>query len=184
MTVLATDNFTRANAGNLGANWTDAIAGWSIVSNQASATASAPNLSGYSAILWPNDQYSQATAITVDAVGPALRISGIGSAATGYVLLVHSSFTQAFRLDPSFTFNSIWSDGTHWAANDVVYLQVQGSTFTVNRNGSFLATFSDATYSSGRSGIFGLPASSGLLDAWSGGGFSTSSGGQMLMGVG
>lgn len=57
------DDFNRANAGNLGASWTDMQNGWDIVSNQA-----APGVAAQNETLWSASAFGPASEVYLDVV--------------------------------------------------------------------------------------------------------------------
>src|SRR6478609_7827815 len=100
MAALATDDFNRADAANLGANWTQgggAGTRFTLTSNTAAQNAGTPpSIDFYNAVVWPANQYAKCTIAVLDTLadsgpGPAVRISS--SALTLY-------FAQCNTADP------------------------------------------------------------------------------------
>lgn len=179
MTTLATDDFNRANAGTLGANWVANTGAWGIVSNQASAT-SDDSLSSYDGgVSWPANQWSQATmkanigTALNSAHGMAVRCSTLATVDTGYVSYCSTAGTQLY-LAVAGSFTSLGTEtGNVWAANDVSYLEAQSTTVLAKRNGTTALSATDATLATGRPGLeYGNGGTASAVDDWSGGDFA------------
>lgn len=157
-----TDNFTRANSGTLGANWTATSDNWSISANTAVATTNGVyTISAYSAESFNNDQTTTVTvanAQTTTFLGPCVRLSLV--AASGYCVVDRgtsggnstvSKFTTGTRADLCTSTNP-----DPYVNGDTMTLQVVGTTLTYTHNGSTVAgclAFTDATYASGAPGM-------------------------------
>lgn len=170
MAEIVTDNFTRADAATLGANWTD-IAGqtseWSIVSNKAAWVQDGTYcMDIYSGAGWTggNDQYAEMTIntkVTLSDGGPMVRASATGN---GYSMIINDTDNVALGNSMSVTIYK-WVSGTPTqlhngtatviSAGDVVRLAVQGTTLTGYVNGVSKTTITDATFSTGTPGMFG-----------------------------
>lgn len=180
MSVLATDDFNRANGG-LGANWTT-TAGDSalrIVSNQAADAGSPANAGArYTAITWPNDQYAQVVCKTVDTVsdsgmGPVVRATSGGDM---YLVQTNTTETRLYkRVSGGYT--QLGSDGAVCAADDVLYVSAVGTTITVKKNGStIIGPVTDSGISAGSAGLWASTGSeSATGDDWEGGDFAAGS---------
>lgn len=175
-TALVTDNFTRANSANLGANWgglQTTAASCNIVTNKAqSNTASQRCFSLYIASDFPNDQFSQITNSThanaSNFMGPCVRlmpsnINGgfIASTVNGYC--VNGSPYNISSVTGG-TFVALVTSAVSQAAGDVVLLTVQqsssGPTLTLFVNGSQAATATDTlatAFLAGQPGMTILP---------------------------
>lgn len=174
MSVLASDNFNRANAANLGANWSipSGANGIPIVSNQITE-GTFPAIEYYSAISWPNDQYVKLVLKTVSTVndsgvGPAARVSAggnlyFGQATTSEIRmysLVSSSYTQ------------LGSDAGAAATSDVIQLDASGTSLTLRKNTSVIVgPVTDSALGSGNAGIWNTDIAC-TADDWEGGDFS------------
>ena len=66
---MATDDFDRADAGTLGANWTDQRGSIDIVSNEAKSTVINTEYAFYSGVVVPDNQFSQIICRGVSATG-------------------------------------------------------------------------------------------------------------------
>jgi hypothetical protein len=193
MTALASDNFTRANAANLGASWTPntTVAGhWQIVSNTAQAalvTGSYRNADAFysgGGISWPNDQYSSVTISSItgtfpdaddDGPGPIVRRSSTPATMTMYAVFLDTSTNGNVSLNISDSGGSFTNLGRATATlnvGDVITLSVQGTTLKVLQNGIQILTATDSTLSSGVPGMFNS-GDSGITSAafsyWEGG---------------
>jgi len=179
MTTLASDNFNRANAGTLGANWIANIGNWGIVSNQASMTTD-DSLSCYDGgITWPNDQWSQCTTITPSAVinggpGPTVRTAASGD--TAYGMWAGSSGGISIQLANAGSFSTLSSTaGTTVTSGDVIYIEVQGTNIVAKKNASTISALSvsNSTLTAGKPGLAGGDGGVTLVvDDWSGGDFA------------
>jgi hypothetical protein len=190
MGALATDSFTRADAANLGANWTGTgegtATGYKIVSNAVANTGDggADEWAKYTAVTWPNDQYSQA-AVTIsvagggtgDGEGVGVRIAA-GATKTLYRFVVNSNAGGSAEVSKfvAGTYTQLGTRTPTYSAGQLVYGEIQGSTLVMKYNGVQLgASLSDSSIASGSAGL----AHSGpgvtlttALDNWEGGDFS------------
>lgn len=167
--LTRTDDFNRADSGSLGANWTNALNTFSIVSNAAVGQTGVNSVAFWSADNFANDQFSQATiGNNLGARGVSVRASTasggncyfftINALGDGEVWkLVAGSFTQ---LGATITV------GTGPGA--VIKLTVSGTTLTPNVSGTDLATRTDSDLASGNPGLHMFNNLS-TLDDWSGG---------------
>lgn len=178
MTVLATDNFVRADAGTLGANWIAGLGGvgtgWAIASNQALAATTSPICMGcYSAVAAPNDGYAEVTVGTLlenntdQGVGPMYRASR--TVQTAY--FVQGNTVQArFYKVVNGTFTQLGVDGPAVTTGDVIRITVSGTTITITQNGivTMGGPVTDASIASGDAGMFGAPSSgNNTVSLWS-----------------
>lgn len=189
MSVLATDDFNRANSTGLGSgNWTVGPSGggitvvaFNIVSNAAVVVNNTFGGNYYSAVVWPNGQYGQVvlatplTTATDEGVGPAVRMSS--SAFTGYWVQAGAGDTRLYKIIAG-AFTQLGSTASASSLGDVLKLLANGTTLTVTRQGIAICgtPLTDASISSGNVGIFG--SSSGpnaALDSFEGGDLSAGS---------
>jgi hypothetical protein len=141
-----TDNFDRAN-GELGANWSVATGGPTIVSNQAAGTVNSLAAAAHVSALSSADHYAQAK-ITKSATGTArvcTRVSNVGATITElYLALVRPGTPDQLEMwvCNGGTLQQIGTDvGTAtWVTGDVLRLESEGSTHRVFRNGSQVGT--------------------------------------------
>lgn len=181
MTALATDNFNRADAANLGANWTVGPGGaqtLGVTSNQCAVKASgADSRNYYSGIAWPNDQYSQAAALqAVDYSAVDTRQSA--AANSFYGAAVFSAFGPATNIElakvVTGSYTSLTSGTAAVALNDVIRCEAQGTTVRFLVNGVQKLTTTDAALSSGNAGLMGTTSAGAepTWEDWEGGDFS------------
>jgi hypothetical protein len=182
MSVLATDAFTRADAGNLGANWSipTGFTAIAVVSNQAKIdNPSDLGMEYYNAVVWPNYQYAQIklTALNGDAdsgMGPAVRVQSSGSA---YFCQGNTTDTRLYKVVGG-TFTQLGPTAGACAVNDVLYIEVQGTSLTVKQNGStIIGPVTDSDISTGNAGLWAFIAGNPAGDDWEGGDFGGGGGG-------
>jgi len=168
------DPFTRAD-GALGSNWT-ALVGtnpYSIISNVAASNgASAENCTVYNAFTPGNDQWAEVTLTQAGAdayVGPAVR----GAGTSWYVFYGDSGNRALYRI-VSGTPTSLASSATGFAVNDVIRLEVEGTTLRAYVNGVLWTSVTDSSLSSGNTGMATWSTStSGRVDNFSADNIST-----------
>lgn len=161
MSTLATDDFNRADAASLGANWTafsGGISSPSIVSNKAQDTGGADSGAIYSAATFPADQWAQVVRTGADGGGVAVRGA---TPRTWYSIHIEGTFgASATLLICKFiagVFTSISSQTVTFASGDTLYGEVQGTTLLAKKNGASLGTSAtDSSIASGTAGIFGF----------------------------
>ncbi len=168
---MASDNFNRADAGSLGANWTEITNGFKIASNQADVVNSGPKQAAfYTGAASTNDQFSQSTAQgSPFQWGVGVRLANAGGL-DGYVAMAGGGAgnINIYRFDNGTPTNmTLGSDSL--AAGDVVKITVSGTTITAYKNGVQSVQATDATYASGQPGIYGEFSGFDIHDDWSGG---------------
>lgn len=184
---LVADDFTRANAGTLGANWTKISTDVdpSIVSNTASSNTAGSNHSAlYNGWTGGNDQYAQATVVTNGSSndgGPICR--AVTSAKTFYLAEINATDLVALGSSMTFTiyevsagsFISISSTTLVISANDVIRCEAQGSTIRGFVNGVQKVTGTNSVITSGKPGldVWQGAAPTSTWDNWSAGDFSS-----------
>lgn len=175
MSTLATDNFNRANSPNLGANWTIPTADANalpITSNEVTQ-GTFPAVEYYSAISWPNDQYAQlvmkSVSTTSDSgIGPAVRVTSGGNL---YLAQATTVETRLYKR-VSGIYTQLGSDGAGAAANDVIYIEVQGTSVLVKKNGvTVVGPVTDSAIGAGNAGIWSTNIAN-TADDWEGGDFA------------
>lgn len=128
---MATDDFNRADNADLGVNW-DVQTGetaFKIVSNRALPTAISSDASErYVGVAFANDQSSQATlaagagglgSTVGEGIGVLVRSSA--SARTFYRTVVSTAGSEIAKFVAG-TYTQLTTNGTAWAATDVVFL--------------------------------------------------------------
>jgi hypothetical protein len=203
---LASDNFNRTDAADLGANWDSGYTGYDAFQIDEQFAAADPagttKAETYNAITWPDNQY---VLLTIGAIqtenygGPILRAANPATASWyefGHVKFGATVGTEIYK-NISGTATLLIDDTTTWATSDTLRAYVIGTDIYLDRNGVLLLSTSDSALSSGRGGMVGLwfdGGTGGLLrfDNWSGGEAVADGGGGggslphhlMLLGVG
>jgi hypothetical protein len=166
MSVIAADNYTRANESPMTGNWTSVFGTINLTSNEAVAGGLA--CSRWNADSFPDDQYAEIVVASLASswVGPAVRCASSGQYL--YFLVCDASNKTYYRI-----VNGSWnavgsaiSDAT--SVSDTIRLKVEGTTLTGYSNGTPLAARSDSQIASGVGGIV-MGASGGAVDDWEGG---------------
>lgn len=167
MALPASDSFNRAAP--LGANWTQALATVTIASSTVyQASAAADSVAFWNADSFGNNQFSQATIVSVSSsvnyVGIAVRCA----VNTGYVFFTDgasgSGHSEISRLSGG-TFTTIKAIAATFATNDVIRLEVSGTTLSLYKNAGLVDTATDSNITSGAAGIYGY--ANGQGDTWS-----------------
>ena len=167
--ATATDDFNRANAGTLGANWTASEGNMSIDTNRATAANSAvDNWVYYSATAFGDDQYSQAVYTGTGGLSLTVRDQGGG---TLYMLAVNaaSGNIKIYKVVGVSSFTELGDLGVTTSAGVTYKLEIVGSTLKGYANGAQIGsnvTNSDLT--GGQPGIGGA-VQTAWWDDWEGG---------------
>lgn len=168
MTVIAADNFNRAN-GAPGANWTAVINSFTIVSNAIDGTNGADyNVMYWNADAFPDDQYSQLKISAATDGGPAARITGTNLAtAKLYYIDARTGSDRLLKLILG-TETQIASLPTY-LANDIAKLHPTGTSIQAYKNG--IANGSPATDSAAPTGSAGVAmfSAGAAYEDWEGG---------------
>lgn len=193
-----TDDFNRADHGNLGVNWTAIDAGWSISGNKALSATSLESVATWDAAVtnFTDNQSSEATVGGIGAneyVGVLVRGQASSGPGTFYVYFSDSvsAYIQKYVNGTAAGLQS----GLAAAVNgDVLKISVEGTTLRAYKNGSQQGTDEDISASPITGGQPGLYAYSTLqtatTDNWTGADITAGGGGGttnnllLLMGVG
>jgi hypothetical protein len=170
--LAITDDFNRADAGDLGANWTELVDGLKVASNRCAAVNdNVYQPAYYSGSSWGSDQSAQVTlgASFTDA-GPVINAGpgnnyymGMASASAGM---------RIYRVD-SGSFTLLDGIGGSVTTGDLIKLGRSGGTVTYYKNGVSQGSVSDSTYTGGSPGLYLRNNTSGeSLDDWVGTGES------------
>jgi hypothetical protein len=166
MTILATDDCNRADAGTLGANWTNKRGGLGIFSNQVDVVTAADDcINFYSAISWPDDGYAQVVCALAAAAnrsmmaGYRIQSPGGDGLRSGYYGGVdarnqgnNNLIIEKWNVS---TPTVLASDaGTVLAASDIIKLGIVGSLITLYVNGVQKLQASDSLWTVGNAGLF------------------------------
>ncbi len=186
-TTIASDTFNRADAFPLGSNWSRAINAaddFSISSNQAAVRASGTHTADYwSASSFSDDQFSLATFLNVPTYIGLVLVRAASSTANTYFggedpyhLSTGSAYVIGKEVSGSFTM--LASSSQTMAINDVVEIDVKGTSLTLIVNGATLLTATDTAITSGAPGIYAKVSVAGqaVMDNWSGGNITTTGG--------
>lgn len=179
--VLATDDFNRADSTGLGLNWTKPVAAtnqFNVSGNKAIPAnfSSGDSYDAYSAITWPNDQYSKVkvtvsgTSGSEQGMGPSVRMDLVLK--TVYTAVADHAASNNVALD-----KIVNNTGTNLglvtqAFTDGDYFQIQsvGTTISVIYGGSTIISVSDAAIGSGYAGMrYSTAETSASGDDWEGG---------------
>lgn len=194
MVALASDNFNRANQTGLGANWTQFTAQpqFNISSNTAVPADISTNddFNFYSAVSFPNDQYSKMQATVSDSTGfgpgNVVRCNNTSGGNFYRYVTRHSGTNAIFDKQVNGTYTTVsnftgpaWNDGDTWQVN------VVGTTLTWLLNGVSQRTDTDSAVTSGSPGIsVSTAVTSASIDNWEGGTFGGVLLTRTLLGVG
>lgn len=183
MTTLATDNFNRANSGDLGASWDvmTSETAWTISANTAvPSSLNSDATETYNAATWPNNQWAQ-DAVTensvVSGIGPGIALRGSTSARTFYRCVISRAVSGSIELAKfvAGTYTQLGTRTVTWTNGAILYCEVQGTTLIIKLDGVQQgASFSDSAIASGRAGI-SFSGGTGVLtsiDNWEGGDFA------------
>lgn len=189
VTILATDDFTRANNNDIGTAWDPNTAeasatGFKISSNTAipSAGLGSDASETNNTTTWPDDQYAEVTigSPAADGVGPGMGpiVRSATGAITYFAMRCNASgYRVVYKVTGSFNL-LVDSSATTFADGDKAYLSVQTSggntTWIVKKNGVQINTGTLATpIASGRPGIiYSSTSSSGSLKSFEAGDLS------------
>lgn len=190
MAILATDNFNRADNADLNANWTPADLNaprqLQIVSNAVTATdITIDATERYSALVWPNDHYSQAavsvtggTVSATNGIGLVVRDASGGTSGTRnfYRFTVNATGTGNVSLCKFINgVNTlVWTRTQARVDGDIFREDAQGTTLRAYYNGVQIgADATDASLATGAPGLsYSSSVTSASVDDWEGGDFS------------
>lgn len=168
---MASDLFNRAN-GAIGADWTDQLNAFLVVSNHTGVTTSGiDSIAFYNVGTWADDQTSKAI-LTLDGTsyaGVSVRASGTGGSSNGYVFLTNGAFTGLYKVSGG-VFSLLTSSFSHPASGSDVKLGIVGTTLTAYDDGASIGGTSDATHASGEPGLYAFDSGTGTSysDDWFG----------------
>lgn len=159
--VLGYDLFNRANSGTLGANWTDVVAGFGVVSNQASASIGSPNVAyvSYGTTPTSNCRMTVTLAITPTtntSINFQLRDDGSGGGAYSLYLV-----GTALRIENENSGAILSSNTTSFTVGDKIGFEANGNILTIYKNGVSVLTATDSNFSTAAPVLIGYQSLSG-----------------------
>ena len=181
MAVIATDNFTGADASPIGGNWTTAGGSGAMrrVSNTiATVTAATESAAYWNANSFPNDQYSKYTETTVGTNGDQGAVVRCATSGTQKNYYWASSFTlnpdnEGLNKFVNNNFTHILTQNvTNFVNGDIIGAEAQGTTIRFLKNNVVQGSVTDSSHASGAAGIF-MFESDCRGDNWEGGDFTT-----------
>lgn len=184
MALPATDSFTASDGTALttySANWTLNSGNFDIQSNSLrSNTGGTETAAHWDADAFNADQYAQCVASVLDTgsgrVGVAVRCN-TGGTANYYGAYWSSASCEVFKV-VSGVFTQLGAAFSAPSTNDVVRLEVSGTTLTLKYNGSSQGTRTDSDLASGAAGVSGYDSgNNGRIDSWEGGNLGGGGGG-------
>ena len=183
MPELAADLFTRADNTDLGTAW-DVQTGrarFGIVTNAAVPSVLDGDCGeNYNGVTWPDNQYSEGiigslSGFATDAgIGTMVRASA--SAHTCYWCATNAASGVDTVLGKFIAgvFTQLGTADAGFVTGDTIYLEVQGSTLLVKKNGvTVIGPITDTSIASGRAGIlYSSTIGAASLASWAGGDFA------------
>jgi hypothetical protein len=181
MALPATDTFTGSDGTQLtaySASWTLNKGDFDIQSNSLASDAANDTIAHWNADAFNADQYAQGTVVayTGDWVATGVSVRCAASGETAYtVLYFHAPWKELGKYNAT-VYTSLASHDALIAVNDIVRLEVSGTTITPKVNGvtdADLGAQTDAALASGSAGVAGnSDTTAARLDSWSGGNLS------------
>lgn len=176
--ILASDAFTQANGSINASNWTPTAGFGSgslpvTVSNQVFNSSGQHRYAFYTGTTWPNDQYSQV--VLKQFKGAVLvRVASVSSEVNAYYFEASTLSTtiNLVKYTNNSGFSVLDTDTATVNANDVMYLEIQGTSLVAKLNGTTVLTATDSSFSSGSPGFGHGNIGDDTLDDWVGGDFS------------
>lgn len=190
MTVLASDNFNRANNADLGTDWTPLTVNWvacKVLSNECANGTTNANAGEYwsGALIggggWPNDQFSEVTigslpeSVSDNGGGGQVRVTpSSGSGDSSYYGQGCAVQTRLYKMVTG-TVTQLGSDGPTVTTGDVLRTIANGTAIRVEKNGSpVIGPVTDAALSSGSAGVLCDSPTTTSVDLWQAGDLITS----------
>jgi hypothetical protein len=142
-----------------------------------SNTAASDTMAQWNGTTFSNDQFAEMTIVAVATggyIGVAVRTQdGVPS---GYGVYCNSDDIKLIEWNAGTP--TTHHTGSACAGNDLIRLEIVGTTLTLKRNGATLTTVIDATYSSGKPGLVGNANLTTIrADSWTAGSISGGGGG-------
>jgi hypothetical protein len=163
----AFDNFGRAN-GAIGSNYNVTNGGINVASNSIQGTSGGNNVAFWSASIFSNDPFAEATVTslngTTDFIGPSVRVAP----GSNWYSCFENSTTVFIQKEVSGAFNNITNASSTGSVGDILRLEAQGSNLTCYKNGAVILTATDSSLTAGSPGMQ-LSGNVATLDNWTGG---------------
>ncbi|HET7157818.1 MAG TPA: hypothetical protein VFI62_02410 [Burkholderiales bacterium] len=160
--TLASDDFNRVDSTGLGANWGSVGSiSFDVKTNQASNAATLNVQNHYTGVAFPNDQWAQATVkVKTSTSWIAVTARASGTVNTYYAggcdpLDFGGSEARRIWKNVAGTRTSLATEAINVAVNDVLRLEVQGTTIKLFVNGVERLSAVDAAIASGSPGMLG-----------------------------
>lgn len=173
--ILASYDFNAADSATLDGNWAAVVGTCGIVSNEGAPKtfdAGPDSFQRYSAIAWPDDQYSRITLRNIGtaggAPGPAVRLSA--AAKTGYICYANFNATGTIAKWVAGVFTALGLGTLTFADGDDVVLWATGNNLRLYRNGSLVDSVTDTAITAGSAGVNCGNNTARRFDDWEGGG--------------
>lgn len=170
MTQLASDDFNRADSGNLGVNWTnDSGVNLQVQTNVATIVSNNFALCTFTGISWAgvNDQYAECQIKTLEStrdMGLVVRSTGTYfTTDTAYLAIINSldaavTLGSSMRVQLTKTVSNVFTDLVNVDmvvnTNDIIRLEANGTNIRVLINGVVQLSTTDADVTAGNPGIF------------------------------
>lgn len=185
---MASDDFNRADAGDLGASWNDVVDGYKVASNKATPVNFGANqYSNYISAASGTDQFSEGVlADSPFTVGVVVNLADRGGGAEGvscYAFVGGGGVggTSLRRVEGGVSVQTYWNDAGTLAAGDTIKLELASGVLTASKNGVQVnATQAVSSFTGGQPGIFGNFTGFDSFDSWNGGDLGGGGGGPVI----
>jgi hypothetical protein len=156
VSVLATEDF--AGSGALSGNWTNyGGVNWARSSGLGATSSDVQlGIAAYTGVSTPNDQYAKCTIHTPtttsdEGAGPAVRVTDVNNL---YFAQGNTVETRLYKRVGA-VFTQLGSDAAAVADGDLLYIEAQGTSLVVKKNGTSIITATDSSLASGKGGLWG-----------------------------
>lgn len=167
--ATVTDNFNRADAGSLGANWTNSVGSMQVAGNKANCLNNGvDNYDYYSGTSFTGDHYSQAVCSGTGNLSLTVRDQGSGNL---YLMntVIGGGNIKIYKLVGGTGYTELGDLGVTVTVGHTYKLEANGSTLKGYDNGAQIGSdVTDGTYTGGAPGIGGVHQTA-FWDDWEGG---------------
>lgn len=161
LTLLHADDFNRSNGSLEGSTMSDGVGAWAtvagtwdILSNEAKNSAWSSDIGIWDSVMTAvGDQKAQAKVRTNDSGVIVRHNEGGAGAATYYLAYLNAATIYLYRRDAGGF--SLLSSLASAAVDDVIGISAVGTTIEGFVNGVSAGTVTDATYATGKAGLYG-----------------------------